>query len=238
MNHPLPGDARWIVVIPAKDLALAKSRLADRAGEHRPELALAMLLDTVAATVAAHRVHRVIVVTADDVIGPAVSALGATVIPDTTVVPDATVVPDTAAAGLNAACRQGIAMAIADEPTCGVALLVGDLPALRPEELDAALHLADSASVLVVADRDGEGTTMLAARTPSSLRPSFGAGSFARHRDLGADAATIGPLTGIRCDVDDVVGLRFAMQVGVGAATRDVLHHLGIGSDKDPGSAP
>jgi 2-phospho-L-lactate/phosphoenolpyruvate guanylyltransferase len=226
MNNPQPGDARWVVVIPAKDLAAAKSRLADRAGEHRPELALAMLLDTVAAAIAAPRVYRVMVVTAEDVIGPAVSALGAVV------------VPDTAAAGLNAACRRGIAVAIAEEPSCGVAVLVGDLPALQPGELDAVLHLASPTTVLVVADRDGDGTTLLAARTPSSLRPSFGAGSFARHCELGAVPATIAPLTGIRCDVDDAAGLAFAIQVGVGAATRDVLRHLGIDSDKEPGSAP
>jgi 2-phospho-L-lactate guanylyltransferase len=237
MNNPQPGDARWIVVIPAKDLAGAKSRLADRTGGHRRELALAMLLDTVVAAVATHRVRLVLVVTADDAIGPAVSAVGATVVPDTSVVSGT-------AAGLNAACRLGIAAAIADEPSCGVAVLVGDLPALRSGELDDALRLADSAGVLVVADRDGAGTTLLAARTPSSLRPSFGTGSFARHLALGAAAVPIAPLTGIRCDVDDAVGLAFAVQLGVGAATRDVLRHVDIGKDRDigldkhPGSAP
>ena len=232
MNNPQPGDARWIVVIPAKGLAVAKSRLADRAGARRPELALAMLLDTVTAAIGARRVHRVLVVTADDVIGAAVSALRAAA------------VPDVADAGVNAACLLGIAAAVASEPSCGVALLVGDLPALRPDELDAALRLADSAGVLVVADRDGEGTTLLAARTTSSLHPSFGAGSFARHRALGAVSAPIARLTGIRCDVDDDAGLAVALQLDVGAATRDVLRRLdsgslgNMGAQTDPGSAP
>jgi 2-phospho-L-lactate/phosphoenolpyruvate guanylyltransferase len=230
MNELQPDDANWVVVIPAKSLAVAKSRLADLAGDRRAELALAMLLDTVGAAGAARRVRIVLVVTDDAVVSAAVSALGAAV------------VADAPAAGLNAALRHGISIAVSTHPSCGVALLAGDLPAVQPAELDDVLRQADVAGppsrVLVVADRGGDGTTLLAARTPTSLRPAFGAGSFARHRELGAVPSEFAPLSGIRCDVDDAAGLRIAMELGVGSATRMALHNLGLGPQKNPGPAP
>ena len=68
MNTSMPDDVSWVVVIPAKPLATAKSRLADAAGNRRPELALAMLLDTIEAALLAEPVVAVLVVTDDDAI--------------------------------------------------------------------------------------------------------------------------------------------------------------------------
>ena len=206
-NTPSPDDVGWVVVVPAKPLATAKSRLADAAGNRRPDLALAMLLDTVEATLRANHVVAVLVVTDDDLIAAAAADLGAVVVAD---------VPGE---GLNSAFRYGIEVAAARYPGTGVALLAGDLPALRSRELEVALGVAaSSAGVVCSADREQIGTTMLAARSPAQLRPAFGAESFARH--LALDAIAIGgEFGGLRCDVDDEAGLRAAIRLGVGTRT-------------------
>src|ERR1700735_4217481 len=72
----------WTVLLPAKVLAQAKSRLAVLAGDRRHELALALASDTVSAVVACPEVARVIVVTSDPVAGPQLAALGAHIIPE------------------------------------------------------------------------------------------------------------------------------------------------------------
>ncbi|HEY5050097.1 MAG TPA: 2-phospho-L-lactate guanylyltransferase [Acidothermaceae bacterium] len=211
MNTSIPDDVHWVVVIPAKPLGTAKSRLADAAGSRRPELALAMLLDTVEAALPVDEVAAVLVVTDDDLIAAAASALGAVV------------VPDLPGGGLNAAFQYGIEVAAARYPGTGVALLAGDLPALRTHELEAALAVAASSpGVVAVADRDELGTTMLAARLPPQLRLAFGVGSFARHRALDAVALELEGLDSLRCDVDDAVGLRAAISLGVGKRTADM----------------
>jgi 2-phospho-L-lactate guanylyltransferase len=208
MNTSMPDDGGWVVVIPAKPLATAKSRLADAAGNRRSELALAMLLDTIEATLGATNVVAVLVVTDDDLIASAASDLGAGVIPD---------VPGD---GLNAAFRHGIETAAARYPEAGVALLAGDLPALRSGELDAALLVVTSSpGMTVVADHEGVGTTMLASRSATGLQPAFGVGSFARHRTLGAVALESSELDGLRCDVDDEAALQAAIGLGVGTRT-------------------
>jgi 2-phospho-L-lactate/phosphoenolpyruvate guanylyltransferase len=204
----MPDDVKWVVVIPAKPLATAKSRLADAAGSRRPELALAMLLDTVEATLLAEHVLAVLVVTDDNLIAAAGSQLGAVVVPD---------VPGE---GLNAAFRHGIEVAAARYPGTGVALLTGDLPALRARELEAGLLAAvSSPGMVAVADHEELGTTMLASRSPAQLRPAFGVDSFARHRALGALPLEIDGVDGLRCDVDDAAGLREAIGLGVGIRT-------------------
>jgi 2-phospho-L-lactate guanylyltransferase len=233
MSATAPDDMNWVVVIPAKPLATAKSRLADLAGSRRPELALAMLVDTVTAAAATPGVRSVLVVTDDERIAAAVSAIGAVV------------TPDEPRAGLNAAFEHGMAAAVSAHPGFGVALLTGDLPALRAAELGGVLHRAwtstRSAGVIAVADRDGDGTTLLAARMPTQLHPAYGPGSFARHVSLGAVAASnddSDDLPGLRCDVDDALGLRAAVEIGVGTATAALLsgaHAQGPGSLTDPG---
>jgi 2-phospho-L-lactate guanylyltransferase len=83
--------------------------------------------------------------------------------------------------GLNAALREGADYAATQWPADGVAALVGDLPALRPEELAETLARAAEHPRGYVPDAQGTGTTMLTAVADQPLRPAFGAGSAARH---------------------------------------------------------
>ena len=205
----------WSVVVPAKRLDVAKTRLrpltADRddaASAHR-DLVLALLGDTVASAVACPVVGAVVVVTDEPAAADLVRALGARTVPDE---------PDR---GLNAALEHGARSA----PGTAVAALSSDLPALRPAELAAALGAAAGVPRAFVADAQGTGTTLLTA-VGTDLRPAFGAGSAGAHLSGGAVALT-GAWPGLVRDVDTGADLRAALQLGAGPRTTALVAALG-----------
>ncbi|MCO7220098.1 2-phospho-L-lactate guanylyltransferase [Klenkia sp. PcliD-1-E] len=198
---------QWSVVVPAKALRLAKTRLGPtgtRAAHE--ELVLAMLGDTLEAVLGCAEVRSVVVVTDDPRAATVAAAAGARP------------VPDAPAAGLDAALRHGAA--IAANPL--VATLHSDLPALRPDELGAALTAATSHRRCFVADADGTGTTLLAV-TDGVLEPAFGPGSAAAHAASGAIPLQ-GAWPGLRRDVDTPAHLAEAALLGTGPRTRAALH--------------
>jgi 2-phospho-L-lactate guanylyltransferase len=198
----------WTVLLPAKSLPEAKSRLAGATGDaaaHR-ELVLAIRADTIAAARAADGVARLVVVV--DTAAAAAAAPLAFV---------------QTRPGLNAALAEAAADAAARWPRHGVAALVGDLPALRPEDLAAALAVASASARAFVPDAAGTGTTLLTALPGRALEPAFGAGSAARHR-LAAVPIPAGRT--LRHDVDTAEDLAGAAELGLGAATAAVLARL------------
>jgi 2-phospho-L-lactate/phosphoenolpyruvate guanylyltransferase len=198
----------WSLVVPAKRLALAKTRLrpltatlTETPGQAHDELVLALLADTLAAAAACPAVGSVLVVTDDPAAAEEARTLGARTVADE---------PDR---GLNAALEHGALLA-GDGP---VAALSSDLPALRPEELDAALRAAREAPRCFVADAHATGTTLLTAiGTP--LAPRFGPDSARAHLDSGAVALS-GRWPGLIQDVDTEADLRAALALGVGRRT-------------------
>lgn len=62
-------------------------------------------------------------------------------------------------------------------------VVAGDLPLLRPEEVDSLLSACGEKTVALAPDRTGRGTNALALSLPSAFRVHFGVNSFARHRD-------------------------------------------------------
>ncbi|TQN41806.1 2-phospho-L-lactate guanylyltransferase [Blastococcus colisei] len=204
----------WSVVVPAKRLDVAKTRLRpltesrdDAVAAHR-ELVLALLADTVAAAVACSVVGVVVVVTDDPRASDVVRALGATTVADE---------PDR---GLNPALEHGARSA----PGPAVAALSSDLPALRPAELAAALHAAGGAARAFVADAQGTGTTLLTA-VGTDLLPRFGPGSAEAHLTGGA-VALAGSWPGLVRDVDTEDDLRAALGLGAGPRTTEVVARL------------
>ncbi|HET6482237.1 MAG TPA: 2-phospho-L-lactate guanylyltransferase [Actinoplanes sp.] len=203
----------WVVVMPVKRLDAAKSRLrgAVPAARHG-ELALAMVRDTATAVLASSAVAELLVVTDDPVVAGAVAALGARV------------VPDRPAAGLNEAMRYG-----ADEvagPARFRAVLAGDLPALRPEQLDAALAAARPGRGFV-ADAAGTGTVLLAVAPGEPLDPRFGIGSAAAHAASGAHPLD-GDWPGLRQDVDTPADLGTVLGLRAGSHTCELIRDLGL----------
>jgi 2-phospho-L-lactate guanylyltransferase len=94
-----------------------------------------------------------------------------------------------------------------------------DLPALLPEDLDAALGAADG--VCFVADHDTVGTTLYTAPY-DAFDPRFGRRSREAHLAGGAHELTL-PVASLRLDVDDRAALAEAADLGVGAHTRLAL---------------
>ncbi|TXI52443.1 MAG: 2-phospho-L-lactate guanylyltransferase [Mycobacterium sp.] len=200
------------LVIAVKRLADAKTRLAPVfAGGSREHVVLAMLLDTIAAARAVSALHSITIVTPDETAAAAARGLGAEVLPDPTPSSD----PDP----LNSAILAAAAAVAGRAPN--IAVLQGDLPALRSLELEEALTQGRSHRRSFVADRHGSGTAALFA-FGSPLDPRFGADSAHRHRDSGAVELT-GPWPGLRCDIDTPEDLAAAERLGVGAATAEAL---------------
>jgi 2-phospho-L-lactate guanylyltransferase len=210
---------RWTVVIPAKALPEAKSRLAPASSEpaahHR--LVAAIRADTISSAQAATGVARVLVV-ADRAEAGADLPAGIDVFVQH-------------AAGLNAALGEAAEHAARQWPADGVAALVGDLPALRPDELAAALRAAATVPAAYVADAEGTGTTLLTAAPGTPLRPGFGPGSARRHA---GHAVSVPGGAGLRRDVDTAQDLDDAAAVGLGPATASALAENGLALDSSP----
>ncbi len=109
--------------------------------------------------------------------------------------------------------------------------LCADLPALRTEDLAAALASV-TGRASYVADAAGTGTTLYTA-SYADFDPRFGTDSAAAHSAGGATPVP-GDLPGLRQDVDDVVSLRAAVALGIGAATRAVLDAARENGDEPP----
>lgn len=205
---------KWSIVIPVKRPELAKTRLADAAGEQRPALARAFAADTAAAALLCSAVGVVIVVTDDEPFAVEARSLGAVVVADT---------PD---AGLNAALRHGADEARALRPEAPVAALSADLPALRPDELAQVLHAAQHHPESFVGDLAGLGTTLYATTVGVNFEPRFGGRSRAAHRAAGAVELTMSGIPSVRRDVDTEVDLWDALRLGVGPRTKAVAAQL------------
>lgn len=207
----------WQMIVPVRGGAVGKSRLVSIEGRtltdgDRNDLALAMARDTVSAAVASDR-GRVVVLTADEVVASMARQCGAAVAVDS-------------GRGLNTELARA---AVSLASTVGVCVLLGDLPALRPEDLGAGLDLADSerGAGVVVPDWEGTGTTLVA-RAPcegSAVTFGFGPGSAERHQRAGLHVAGL-HLARLRADVDIPEGWGRAVRLGLGPATAALRAHL------------
>jgi 2-phospho-L-lactate guanylyltransferase len=212
----------WHVVIPVKSWATAKSRLAVPAPD-RERLAQAMAQDTVAAVSASRLVSAVTVVVGDR----RQAASRALRTADEVVVQ-----PDPAwdvNQALHWAAQHLTAQHLTAQHPTGeaafVAVVLGDLPALRPGALDELLTAAAHSEHGVFApDRHDRGTTALAlAHGP--LETAFGRDSAGRHREAGlSEAEALPPV--LRCDVDTLDDLQIALALGVGPCTATAVAEM------------
>jgi 2-phospho-L-lactate/phosphoenolpyruvate guanylyltransferase len=181
------------IVIPVRGPG-AKSRLDSPL---RAELARAMALDTIEAAL---EVAPVIVVT-DETMRVDAEALGARTVTD----------PGT---GLNRAIEAALS-----HTTKRTAVLLGDVPGLDPDELQAALAEAAAHDRAMVADADGDGTVLLVAALHEL---NFGPGSRRLHAASGYVELTTPWLT-LRRDVDLLEHLD---GLGSGRRTLELLRQL------------
>lgn len=196
----------WLIVVPVKHLDIAKSRLQAWCVEHRSALALAMAKDTISAAMASLCVADVMVVTCDPRVQRQAHRLGAHV------------APESSSPGLNESLQRCLRRI---EPSQRTAVIVADLPALRPDALSGALRNARRHDTAFVRDAGGNGTTMLATLTPPKMVPGFGPDSALRHHLRGA--VEISADHSLTHDVDTAEDLTRAGLLGLGIETRLVV---------------
>jgi 2-phospho-L-lactate guanylyltransferase len=180
---------RVIVVVPVGTLEGAKSRLGETLdAEERHDLAQRLARRTIAAAVATPGVAETFVVTPDDEVRRLATDAGARPIRQL-------------GHGLNAGLREARAEALAAGATAMLILPI-DLPAVSPEALARVVESvsAPGARVVIVPDRHGRGTNVLALTPPDAIHLCFGGDSRAAHT-RGASEAGVelveldGPLT-------------------------------------------
>jgi 2-phospho-L-lactate guanylyltransferase len=198
---------RTAAILPVKRFSLAKQRLgASVADSLRLELARAMVADVLVALAETAACELTIVVTREESVALSARELGALVL------------DDVAEQGQSAAAELGVRRALA-EGIERVLCVPGDCPALDPLELGSLLgddHAGPE--VVIVPDRHGTGTNGLLLSPPDALSPSFGPGSFRRHRALARAA-------GLRCRVERPPSLLLDVDTGADlAALRDRLN--------------
>lgn len=197
----------WVVLVPIKRFADAKTRLHPRAD--RSAVAEAVARDTLDAVAGVPRVRMILVMTDD----PALV--------EDLALPVAVTVRVQRVPGLNNAIGEGLRYAQESWPEYGQAVLLGDLPALTSPGLEDTLAAAEELPLAVVPDASGSGTVMITAQPGVPLLPAFGVGSARRHRDLGHRPLR-GP-EGLRRDVDTPEDLQAAIRLGVGRHTAGAL---------------
>jgi 2-phospho-L-lactate guanylyltransferase len=166
------------VLIPLKSLDQAKSRLAGAlAPEERAEL-MRSLLELVVGAVRAAGVERITVVTAESMEGHDVWH------------------------DRGLAWNEALTAAMDEVVTAPVAAVIsGDLPLLRPEEVEQLLESTPARGIAIARALDG-GTNAVSMRPPGIVRTHFGEpASAAVHAGLGVDHVVL-DLPGLAFDVD------------------------------------
>lgn len=188
------GDI-WAVV-PVKRLAAAKGRLADVLADDRADFAAALAGHVIATLRASGLFAGVLVVTSDPRILALADSLGAEALAD----------PET---GLNAAMASGFAAAKA-RGALHVALIHADLPLLDEASLTVAVDAyRDGGDALIAPCRYEDGTNLLILPAGARFEPSFGPGSFTRHRAMFGDAFVLRDAR-IALDIDTPADLALA----------------------------
>jgi 2-phospho-L-lactate guanylyltransferase len=196
---------RTAAVLPVKRFSLAKRRLGESVADGlRLELVQAMVADVLGALARTRSSEVTIVVTRERAVARAASEVGAVVLDD---------VPE---AGQSAAAALGVRHAIS-EGIERVLCIPGDCPALDPAELEVLLSAhaggaGGAPEVVIVPDRHGTGTNGLLLSPPDAIPPSFGPGSFQRHRALALAA-------GVACRVERPASLLLDIDTGADLAT-------------------
>jgi 2-phospho-L-lactate guanylyltransferase len=176
----------WAVV-PVKEFARAKQRLAPALSEQERAALFSEMVERVLATLLTARgLEGVAVVTNE----PRIAA------------PGLRLIPDREGRGQSAAVAHA-ARILRAEGAKGILAIPGDVPLATPEEIEAVLEVHER--MTIVPSRDGKGTNALAVSPPDLIPFHFGDASFAPHcaeaRALGIEPRIL-HLPGLGLDID------------------------------------
>jgi 2-phospho-L-lactate/phosphoenolpyruvate guanylyltransferase len=206
------------LLIPIKDPARAKTRLADLLSpDERRQLARAMFEDVARAAARSSKADRVVMVTSFQPAARRAREFGWDVIVEESQVSESASV-------------DSASLALAGRGYDTVMRLPADLPLVQAEDIDALLSIELRApAALLVPSREGTGTNAII-RTPANLFQSrFGPDSLALHKEEAARA-------GVRClvvnnsrialDIDEPSDLELLLEAGPGTETFDLLAEM------------
>jgi 2-phospho-L-lactate guanylyltransferase len=208
------------ILIPVKDLARAKQRLASlMTQEERTRLAWAMLENTFAAAAGARNVDRVAVVT---LYAPAIELArkyGMELIAETEQISESASVDF----GSKEAKKRG---------ATAVLRLPIDLPLITAGDIETVLENdGEEPSIVIVPSRDGAGTNAILRRPPDLFPSHFGPGSLAKHLAEAAAAKAacrVIELHRIALDIDDPGDVSEFIRLGQGASVYELLAAMGV----------
>jgi 2-phospho-L-lactate guanylyltransferase len=208
------------LLIPVKDLARAKQRLANLMTQsERTRFAWAMLENTFAAAAAVRSADRIAVVTLYEPAIELAKQYGMEVIPETEQISESASVDF----GSREAAKFG-AEAVLRLPI--------DLPLITSHDIETVLA-ADQPkpSVVIVPSRDGTGTNAILRRPPTLFPSHFGAGSLAKHlreAEQANAACQLLQLPNIALDIDEPEDLAELLAQGRGTPIHDLLMELNV----------
>jgi 2-phospho-L-lactate guanylyltransferase len=205
---------RFAAVVPIRSWTTGKSRLGLDDGQ-RASLARAFALDVVEVLKESPDIARVLVVASDDDVRAAMD--GVDVVPD-----DGRSQDDAVSQGCEHAVAGGSA---------AVVVVPSDLPCLTVSALAEVVRMSAGHRHAYCPDSEGDGTTIVVSRDPSTLVTSYGPGSAAAHRASGLVPLPEAPVVARR-DVDTVSHLRDAESLGVGRRTAAAI--AGLRSQASP----
>jgi 2-phospho-L-lactate guanylyltransferase len=179
------------VLLPVKDFRNAKQRLASALDpDARANLARAMLSDVLDAVSPAKVPDRVVVFTASQEVAQMACEL------------DFEVITENAVNGHSAAVN--LMVDSLSSKATKILSIAGDLPSLRPEEIDFVMNNATE-PITVLPSRDGTGTNGILFVPPARIQMEYGESSFSRHMSKAAAAghrAQVLNIPGIAFDID------------------------------------
>jgi 2-phospho-L-lactate/phosphoenolpyruvate guanylyltransferase len=205
------SDGEIWVVIPVKDTAAAKQRLAPALPPHlRPELALAMLEDVLAALAEVRGLAGRVLVTTDTAAMRVGDRYGIVCWSDGA--------GDGHTGAVTAAARR-----LAREGRGGILTLPGDIPLVTQDEIERLLaahrrSMEQGAPAFTIApSHDAKGSNAIVMSPPDAVKLRFGDDSFLPHL-AAAEARGIVPvvlhLPGIALDIDNPVDLAHFARLG------------------------
>lgn len=211
----------WAVV-PVKSLNQAKSRLSDiLLPEHRRGLYKAMLADVLTALARARGLQGIAVVTLDPEVARLAEPFGVRLI------------VESACRGQSAAVALA-ATVLAAEGVDGMLTVPGDVPLLRPDDIEAVLDChAGPGGLTIVPSRGHDGTNCLAISPPDAIPFFFGPDSFALHRNTAQRAGLKVQCLerpGLALDIDDPEDLYCLLYRRPAGATGGYLDRFALAS--------
>ena len=206
-------------LVPVKDLTQAKERLSPLLSPaERHTLAVAMLDDVLVALRQTSALERIALVTRD----PHALSLAAQW--------GFEVVDEEPGGDLTAAVELGVKVC-RERGASSLAVIPGDIPLLRAEDVDCVLQHGEQYGVVIVPSWDSRGTNIILLRPPDVLQLRFGSWSFFPHVKQAKQAKLsykVVRLPRVALDIDTPEDLARLAPQAIGTRSYAVLEKMGL----------